>query len=193
MQSELPVIAGSGSTVIFVLSTFPILAKASGTRALIAACQGGYRTGEKTLARQLTGRLGPGMLCLANSNFACYDLWRDAAAAGAQLLWRAGAQLGLPVLEVLPDGTYLSRLRAPRTLRKQGAAGIMVRVIEYHLQDASGQVTETFTLITTLLDPEAAPTRELAELYHARWQIEMVFTQLANRPVIRVAGDGWWP
>jgi hypothetical protein len=143
-----------------------------GTRALIAACQGGYRTGEKTLARQLTGRLGPGMLCLADSNFACYELWRDAAAAGAQLLWRAGASLGLPVLEVLPDGTYLSRLRAPRTLRKQGAADITVRVIEYHLKDASGQVTETFTLITTLTDPGAAPARELAELYHARWQIE---------------------
>ena len=143
-----------------------------GTRALIAACQGGYSTGEKTLARQLTGRLGPGMLCLADANFACYELWRDAAAAGAQLLWRAGAQLGLPVLEVLPDGTYLSRLRVPRKLRKQGAADITVRVIEYHLQDASGQVTETFTLIATLLDPEAAPARELAELYHARWQVE---------------------
>jgi transposase IS4-like protein/DDE family transposase len=143
-----------------------------GTRALIAACQGGYSTGEKTLARQLIGRLGPGMLCLADSNFACYELWRDAAAAGAQLLWRAGASLGLPVLEVLPDGTYLSRLRAPRKLRKQGAADITVRVIEYHLKDASGQVTETFTLITTLLGPEAAPARELAELYHARWQIE---------------------
>ena len=37
---------------------------------------------------------------------------------------------------------------------------------------ASGQVTETFTLITTLTDPEFAPARELAELYHARWQIE---------------------
>ena len=143
-----------------------------GTRALIAACQGGYSTGEKTLARQLLPRLEAGMLCLADSNFACYELWRDAAAAGAQLLWRAGASLGLPVIEVLPDGTYLSRLRAPRKLRKDGAADIAVRVVEYHLNDASGQVTETFTLITTLLDPEAAPARELAELYHARWQIE---------------------
>ena len=142
-----------------------------GTRALIAACQGGYSTGEKTLARQLIGRLGPGMLCLADSNFTCYELWRDAA-AGAQLLWRAGASLGLPVIEVLPDGTYLSRLRAPRKLRKQGAADITARVIQYHLRDASGQVTETFTLITTLTDPEFAPARELAELYHARWQIE---------------------
>jgi hypothetical protein len=33
-------------------------------------------------------------------------------------------------------------------------------------------VTETFTLITTLLDPAPAPARELAELYRSRWEIE---------------------
>src|SRR5258708_1285158 len=143
-----------------------------GTGALIAAATGAYRTGEKTLARQLLPRLGPGMLLLADANFACYELWAIAAATGADLLWRAGAQLGLPAGEVLADGTYLSRLKAPRHLRRQGAEDITVRVIEYHIQDASGEVTETFTLITTLLDPETAPARELAGLYHARWEIE---------------------
>ncbi len=143
-----------------------------GTRALIAACCGGYRTGEKTLARQLLPRLTAGMLLLADANFACYELWRDAAAGGAQLLWRAGAQLSLPVDEVLGDGTYLSRLKAPRQLRRQGAADIVVRATEYRLEDAAGEVTETFALITTRLDPGQAPARELAELYHARWEIE---------------------
>ena len=74
--------------------------------------------------------------------------------------------------EVLGDGTYLSRLTAPRQLRRQGAQDITVRVIEYHIQDASGEVTETFALITTLLDPGTAPARQLAGLYHARWEIE---------------------
>jgi hypothetical protein len=36
-------------------------------------------------------------------------------------------------------------------------------LIEYQLEDAAGEVTETLTLITTLLDPDAAPARELAE------------------------------
>ena len=63
----------------------------------------------------------------------------------------------LPVDELLPDGTYLSRLKAPRKLRKDGAADITVRVIEYRLEDEHGEVTETFTLITTLLDPAPAP------------------------------------
>jgi hypothetical protein len=63
------------------------------------------------------------------------------------------ASFSLPVDEVLADGTYLSRLKAPRGLRKDGAADITARVIEYRLEDEDGNVTETFTLITTLLDP----------------------------------------
>lgn len=34
--------------------------------------------------------------------------WDTAAATGAALVWRAPTQLALPVVEVLPDGTYLS-------------------------------------------------------------------------------------
>jgi hypothetical protein len=157
-----------------------------GTRALVAAVHGGYGTGEKTLARQLLGRLGEGMLCLADRNFACWELWHDAAATGAQLLWRIGASFSLPVDEVLPDGTYLSRLKAPRRLRKDGAEDITVRVIEYRLEGEDGNVTETFTLITTLLDPVTAPALELAQLYQARWEIETALGSLKTQ----VKGSG---
>lgn len=143
-----------------------------GTRALIAAVIGAYATGEKTLTTGLLPRLAAGMLVLADRNFAGYELWRDAAATGAELLWRIGTSFTLPVDRVLADGTYLSVLKAPGRLRKTGARDITVRVIEYRLENADGQVTETFTLITTLLDPGTAPARELAGLYHARWQIE---------------------
>jgi hypothetical protein len=152
-----------------------------GTRALIAAVHGAYGTGEKTLARELIAKLGGGMLCLADRNFACWELWRDAAASGAELVWRIGASFSLPVDQVLPDGTYLSRLKAPRHLRKDGAEDITVRVIEYRLEDEQGNVTETFTLITTLLDPVAAPARELAELYRARWEIETALGSLKTQ------------
>jgi hypothetical protein len=152
-----------------------------GTRALVAAVHGTFATGEKTLARDLIGQLGEGMVCLADRNFACWELWRDAAATGAALLWRIGASFSLPVDEVLGDGTYLSRLKAPRGLRKDGAEDITVRVIEYRLEDEHGDVTETFTLITTLPDPGAAPARELAELYRARWEIETALGALKTQ------------
>ena len=133
---------------------------------------GPYSAGEKTLTAGLLPKLGEGMLVLADRNFAGYELWRDAVAAGADLLWRIGVSFSLPVDRVLDDGTYRSVLKAPRQLRKAGAAGITVRVIEYRLEDEAGEVSETFALITTLLDPAAAPAGELAVLYHARWQIE---------------------
>jgi hypothetical protein len=72
-----------------------------GTRALVAAVHGTFATGEKTLARDLIGWLGEGMLCLADRNFACWELWRDAAATGTQLLWRIGASFTLLVDEIL--------------------------------------------------------------------------------------------
>ena len=56
-----------------------------------------------------------------------------------------------------------------------------MRVIEYRLEDEHGEVTETFTLITTLLDPTAAPARELAELYKARWEIETALGSLKTQ------------
>ena len=143
-----------------------------GTRALIAASVGAYSTGEKTLTAALLPKVDESMLVLADRNFAGYELWRDAAATGAALVWRMSASFPLPVDEVLADGSYLSRLNVPKELVRTGARPIIVRVVEYHLLDAAGAVTETFVLATTLLDPATAPARELAELYHQRWQIE---------------------
>jgi Insertion element 4 transposase N-terminal/Transposase DDE domain len=143
-----------------------------GTRALIAAGVGPYSSGEKTLTAALLPKLDESMLVLADRSFAGYELWRDAAATGAALVWRMGASFPLPVVDVLADGSYLSRLNVPKELVRTGARAITVRVVEYHLLDAAGEVTEAFVLATTLLDPVTAPARELAELYHQRWQIE---------------------
>ena len=157
-----------------------------GTRALIAARQGSYATSEKALTVELLPMLGEGMLVLADRNFGGYDLWGRAAATGADLLWRVGSIFPLPVVTVLADGSYLSRLSPPRKELRAGAAPIVVRVVEYHLLAPDGSPTEVFALITTLLDVEAAPAGELAELYHARLQIENAFGALKSQP----KGDG---
>jgi hypothetical protein len=148
-----------------------VLAEA-GTRSLLAAAHGPSSTGEQTLARDLLGALGPGMLLLADRNFASYTLWKAAAATGADLCWRMSASFALPVRHVLPDGTYISELRPPR---KKDGPPIRVRVIEYSVitTDEQGQqVSELFALATTLLDPQRFPAIELAGRYHDRWQAE---------------------
>ena len=139
-----------------------------GTRALIAARLGGYATSEKALTVEVLPLLGAGMLVLADRNFPGYDLWGQAAATGADLLWRVGSSFPLPVVTVLADGSCLSRLSPPKKNLRGGAAPIIVRMVEYHLLAPDGSPTEVFALISTLLDVEAAPAAELAEIYHAR-------------------------
>jgi len=50
-------------------------------------------------------------------------------------------------------------------------------VIEYRLKNLPG-AESIYRLITTILDPEAAPASELAALYHERWEIETAFDEL---------------
>ena len=54
---------------------------------------------------------------------------------------------------------------------------IPVRVIEYALPGVP-DAQPRYRLLTTLLDPDAAPALELAALYHRRWQVEEVFDEL---------------
>jgi hypothetical protein len=149
-----------------------------GTRALLGGVHGASTAGEQTLATDLLDAFGPGMLVLADRNFASWRLWRAAAATGAQLCWRISASFTLPVLQVLPDGSYLSELKPPR---KKDGPPVRVRVIEYSITSTAedGQeVSELFALATTLLDPAQAPAAELAELYHDRWQAETTIGDL---------------
>lgn len=157
-----------------------------GTRALVAARLGSYATSEKALTIELLPQLGEGMVVLADRNFPGHDLWGQAAATGADLLWRAGSAFALPVRTALADGIYLSELAPPKAMRRAGATPITVRVVEYHLLAEDGSPTETFTLLTTMLDPDTAPAAELAELYHARWQIESAFGAFKSQ----LKGDG---
>src|SRR6202040_3646179 len=48
--------------------------------------------------------------------------------------------------------------------------------------------TTQVRILTTLLDYEQYPAREIAALYSERWQIEMVFPQLAKGAVRPVGG-----
>jgi hypothetical protein len=155
--------------------TLVVLAEC-GTRALIDAAFDGYRTGEQTLAARLAPAMRHGMLVLADRAFPSVKLWLTASEQGAELLWRVKAKkFTLPVLQVLPDGTYLSEVISGKGRHQQR---ITVRVIDYTVtttSDTGVETSELFRLITTLTDPATAPAAELAELYHQRWQVETLF------------------
>lgn len=145
----------------------------AGTHVLFGSVLGGFHDGETVLAKQVLPHLQPGMLCLADRNFFSFKLWQQAQATGAHLLWRVKKSLVLPVEEALPDGSYLSTIRSPRDDRSQPPAALRVRVIEYTVAGGKGKKASLFRLLTTLLDGEAAPARELADLYPERWEVEI--------------------
>ena len=123
-----------------------------GTHAVFAAATGPLRTGEHALAREVFGSLAPGMLLLADRGFFGVDLWRTAAATGADLLWRVRKDIVLPMIEQLPDGSYLTEIFDQSDIHHT-RTGLRVRAIEYTI--AGGD--EVYRLITTILDPATGP------------------------------------
>jgi len=149
----------------------------NGTHVLWAARMGPFATDELTLARDVVTALNKGMLCLADRFFPGYDLWQKAAKAGADLLWRVRQNARLDVDRRLPDGSYLSRIYASTSDRRNQRDGIIVRVVDYRL-DGVPDAEPLYRLITTILDPKQAPAKELAALYHERWEIETSLDEL---------------
>lgn len=144
----------------------------TGTHVLFGAAQGPYHTGEVTLAQEVLKHLRAGMLCLADRYFYGYALWARASDTGADLLWRIRRGIRLDCEKRLPDGSFLSRIYPKRDYLGRGVGeGIAVRVIEYFVTGRSNK-PELYRLMTTILDPEAAPAEELAQLYLERWEFE---------------------
>lgn len=157
-----------------------------GTHAIVAAEFDSCRINERTLLRRLYPAFGPDMLVLCDRGFYSYQLWREAAATGAALLWRVKNDLKIPVLQVLPDGSYLSEL-VPRELKNQFRRGRLptipdqvrhpVRVIEYTITNRDGNA-EVIKVMTTILDPDIATAVELAALYQQRWEFELTLDEV---------------
>jgi hypothetical protein len=149
----------------------------NGTHVLFGARLGRYEEGETALARGVLTALRPGMLCLADRPFFGYALWQAAAARGADLLWRVKHNLRLPREARLADGSYLTTIYPHEKNRRHQANGVRVRVVEYRLEGIAG-AEPLYRLVTTILDPAAAPAAELAALYHERWEIETALDEL---------------
>src|SRR3954469_14016079 len=149
----------------------------NGTHVLFGARLGPYEEGETTLAHEALPALRPGMLCLADRQFFGHALWREAAATGADLLWRVKRNLRLPREARLAAGSFLTSIYPSEKDRRHRTGGNRVRVGEYRLEGRVS-VEALSQLVTTVLDPAAAPAAELAALYHERWEIEGALDEL---------------
>jgi hypothetical protein len=167
----------------------------AGTMRWKAAAIGGYHDGENALADQLQGALGPGQLSLADRGFFSMDRWLRFSATGAQLLWRvknSARSVPFRQLTTLKDGSGLVLLRESGNMlgrRRRDAGGkslprlpdTIARLVCFTIltRTRRGRTKATaIRVLTTLLDPDAFPAREIAARYAERWQVETAFLHL---------------
>jgi transposase IS4-like protein/DDE family transposase len=149
----------------------------SGTHVLFGSRMADYATGEIALAKAVVAGLQKGMLCLADRQFFGFALWRQAGDGGADLLWRIKKNMRLACDRRLPDGSYLSRIFPSERDRRHKTNGVRVRVVDYRLHGIA-DAEPLYRLVTTILDDQKAPAKELAALYHERWEIETALDEL---------------
>ena len=165
------------------------------TRRQLAAATGGYHDGENPLADDLAWSFTPGILNLADRGFFSMDRFIRFSAAGAHLAWRVrnGAKsVPFKTVRTLPDGSELVMLRESggmRTRRRREAGDpraprlpdTTARLVTFTItaRTRSGKTKTTLLrVLTTLLDHQTYPAREIAALYAERWQIEIAFLHL---------------
>ena len=160
---------------------FPQVRKASlvelGTHVEVAIAIGGWGDSEQELARRLFDRIPSDVLLLEDRNFFSYDDWKSLDSR-TKLLIRVKNNLLLKPIQEFSDGSYLAKIYRSSHDRKKDRDAIIVRVIEYTLDDPQRKGHgERHRLVTNLLDAEQYPAMELIILYHERWEEELVFDE----------------
>lgn len=145
-----------------------------------------YRGGEPPAARRLFRSITAGMLVMWDRGLHSYTIIQRAQARGAEVLGRVKTNLVLPMVEPLPDGSYLTWVYPSVQARAQQRDGVLLRVIEYAIEDPARPTRASrYRVLTSLLDPRRAPAATLAAEYHQRWEIEGTFDELKVHQVDR--------
>jgi hypothetical protein len=138
-----------------------------GTHAIIDAGYWPCHTSERVGGRRLLRSLTPEMLLMWDRGFHSFDMAQRTRERGAHFLGR------------VPGHVHLTP-HSP----------LMVRVITYTIDDSAREGHgKTHRLMTSLLDPQECPARELACAYHERWEEEMTIDEvdthqrLVNHPL----------
>jgi transposase IS4-like protein/DDE family transposase len=164
---------GEGSAPFPQVRIVALTARAG--RAMLGALLGRARAGEQTLLARLVRRrpdLVAGRVICFDRNFPGYDLVTTILAAGGHVVARVKEGISLPLEPGggwLSDGSRLTWLNAPSGKKEDR---LPVRAAEHNVilpRGDRGEVSETCTLITTLLDHHAAPADAVRETYLTRW------------------------
>ena len=137
-----------------------------------------YHTGETTLARGLWSTVPDNSLVLFDRNFLIKgQLVRFETSGNRHWLSRSKSNTKWAVVEHLGPGDDLVELEIdepgmPKTWQ--------IRAIRYKKRGFPPA-----TLLTSLVDAEAYPAKELVALYHERWELELAYDELKTHMLRR--------
>lgn len=154
------------------------------SRMLVDAEFGAFATSEQTLASSLWPSIPNNSLTLVDRGFSEFMAWSGLVTQGENrhLMARIRRDTPMKQLMVLDDGTLLVDIPPSHNARAADSTvePLRARIIEYQHQGG-----EACRLLVTLLDPKAYPAKELIQLYHERWELEIAFDELKTHMLQR--------
>ena len=147
-------------------------------------------------------RWAEGMLNLADRGFFSMDRWTRFSGTGAHLLLAGQEQRPVRPVQDHPDPARRigagpaareqrhaqqapPRRRRPRPARLPDTAARLICFTVLTRTRSGRTKTTAIRVLTTLLDPDLYPARELAALYTRRWQVETAFLHLKKPSAAR--------
>jgi len=159
----------------------------TGTHVIVEAFVKRGKRGEFPLAGSLLRKVPEGSLVLWDRGFYGYSSLAEAQRRGVHVLGRVADHVVFERVQTLPDGSYLAVIYPSWKDRRHRANGLIVRVMDYTLDDPQRPAYgERHRLVTTLRDAEAFPATELIVLYHERWEIEIGNDELKTHQLHRL-------
>jgi len=160
---------------------FPQVRKVSlvelGTHIEFAFAYGGWKDSEKKLVEQLWDAIPEDALLMEDRGFFSFASWKTLHNKH-KLLVRVNKAMVFKPIETLSDGSYLAKIYPNSWLRSKDRRGIVVRIIEYTIDDPQRTGHgEVHRLMTNFFDAEECPAMELILEYHERWEIEIGFDE----------------
>lgn len=146
---------------------------------------GGFNTGELTLVEPLWAKIPDQSLTVVDRGFLSWWPLHQLHTSGTDrhFLIRAKSNLNWNEVRNLGPGDSLVDIEVNRSLRRKHPElpeTFRARVISYQVKGYRPQ-----KLITSMLDVEKFPAKEIAALYHERWELELGYDEIKTHMLER--------
>lgn len=160
---------------------FPQVRKLSlvelGTHVELALIFGGWNDSERKLLPELWDSIPDDALLMLDAGFYSFEIWKTLHLR-CKILARVQKSMVFEPIQHFDDGSFLAKVYRSNWYRENDKGGILVRVIEYTIDDPQRTGNqERHVLLTNLLQAQLFPADELVCEYHERWEIEIAFDE----------------